>query len=592
MTISNKTKQSKWTLATIILVAGVSIGCSPRQWLESENGGDGSSEIDDPTRASETARGGEGDQEKEMNLDSPEAGDRDRVMVRVDTSDEQPFSQSDLSTNQPLSPSSSNDSGGFQDSVVAETEPILSSENPAAVPTVGTRNSIDSNLTANELVNFIARTDRQTQAIIRDSGTPAGVGRTPEQNRAALLGILEDKRDAAATLAMAPDASAWQKIAGRRARLQSLSGLASLGDRDAGDLLRYAAATESHSEVNELAIDAHSILVALGVQSLVAGDAQAIDDILSHVQSIDRRIDGSEEIVTDSQIHDALSTLATLGAAREMLEKYGENDAALRLREIILKHYATSAVPQIAAVASASAGEARYRMIDQLLIQLVQGESVPMGEWAEAVNLLIDQAPDLQTVQYLAPSALELESYGRGDYADEIYRILVQRFRDADSDAAQQADIAIQAAQRRNSVLGQKFRPQLNSLTGPAIDLSDYRGRIVMMPFWASTSPESTEIIDSLNAIAAVDPARLAVVGMNLDLTQAQVRQLPPSSLPAIKSFAGSAPSQSVNPVAQQFGMVSLPFVAIIDGDGIVVGFGYDPTAIEQQIARLLNQES
>lgn len=670
MSISNKTNWPgpvPWAspigpmMAAAALSLGIlgsvgSLGCSPRSWLEgdspqkqSETKSETKSEQQNADQSANLAAAGNGDPAagdgapSELGLNpaaSPitvnrQSGRNERSQTEAPTREQRSAlddvfaTPETIATPDPVASKSDDSSDSFArqpiqprragDEAVIES-PVQQAVQPPVQPPIQQPVQIDAGLAPDALADMIVQADRQTQAIVRDNGQtsdPTGdpsAGPTPQENRASLIRVLTIKRDAATALASHQAASAWQKIAGRRAQLQSLSGLASLGDQQAGDLLRYAAATESHSDSDPLAVDAHCILVALSVQSLVAGDQAAVDDILSHVKSIEKRIDPRSDPRTEAEIHDALSTLATLGAAREMLQKYGEDDAALRLRDVILENFAVSDVPQIAAVAAAAAGQAQYRTMDEMLIRLVQGDTVPMADWSEAVNELIDQSPDLQTVQYLAPSALELESYGRGDYADAIYRIMAKRFGDADSSAAAQVEIAIQAAEQRRSVIGREFRPQPSSLVGPPINLLDYRGKIVLMPFWSSRSPESVVIIDSLIAIAQSSPQRIAVVGMNLDLTEAQIRDLADSqaadsqaadsqsadsqsadsqsmlaALPPIGSLAGSASSESVNPIARQFGMVSLPFVAILDDSGIVSGFGYDPTSISQQVSRLLD---
>ena len=450
--------------------------------------------------------------------------------------------------------------------------------------------------TPQSLIDKIDGADQLTRQIVTGPGSAATTSTTPEENRQSLINALLTKRDAAIALASHPDADDDQRLMARRSKLAAVSGLAALGDADAAELLAYIADIESDADSPALALDATSVQIALAVQSMVAGDDAAVDRIAERVRQTDNLI-GQIKRTSGQPVRDALSTLSTLGAAREMLEKYGEIDAASLVRDVVLRRYIGSPNPRVAAVAAAAAGQTRYQSIDNLVSELLDVNSlenssdaaaVTRSNFAESIETLIDAAPDLATVRYLGKTALRLESGGRGDYADTIYQIALRRFDDPDAATTAEVDMAVTAADRRRSRIGNDFAPAPSSILGPPIDLRNYRGRVVLMPFWVFDLPASTAIIDDLLDIADRYDNRVSVIGMNLDLTTDAAAKIPPADLPPIESLQGSAPSRSANPLAVQFGMVSYPFVMILDQTGQIAGFGYDPQTIATQVQRLL----
>ena len=86
-------------------------------------------------------------------------------------------------------------------------------------------------------------------------------------------------------------------------------------------------------------------------------------------------------------------------------------------------------------------------------------------------------------------------------------------------------------------------------------------------------------------------PEQVAIVGMNLDPTGAKVDAYADQQLgfPSYRSES-SAEATMGNPVAARFGVVSMPFVAIINQEGKIEALDISGRKLEPTVKRLLSK--
>jgi thioredoxin-like negative regulator of GroEL len=136
------------------------------------------------------------------------------------------------------------------------------------------------------------------------------------------------------------------------------------------------------------------------------------------------------------------------------------------------------------------------------------------------------------------------------------------------------------------------FEYDLPQVDGSPLSITDYQGKVVLMPFWAISFPESLQLVPRLSTIRDAHPDQVAIVGMNLDTEGAPVQEFLKENDPGFPSFrATSSPTAKVaNPVAAQFGMVSMPFVAILDQEGRVAAINFTGQGLEETVEQLVTQ--
>ncbi|HEV7925526.1 MAG TPA: redoxin domain-containing protein [Verrucomicrobiae bacterium] len=106
---------------------------------------------------------------------------------------------------------------------------------------------------------------------------------------------------------------------------------------------------------------------------------------------------------------------------------------------------------------------------------------------------------------------------------------------------------------------------------GQTVKLSDYKGKYVLLDFWATSSAPSVAEMPELNATYAAfgsDP-RFAMVSLSLDTDLAAVRNF--STEHQIGWTQGFLGGQSESKVADQYGIESIPFVLLLDPAGRVL---------------------
>lgn len=450
---------------------------------------------------------------------------------------------------------------------------IEGSEEPE--PKTATLTELKPDLNPKQLRDFLAAADSDMQLIVMGR---SGI-ENPQQARKTLLHIVKMKLEASRRLAAHAEADDADRSEGARGELQSLSHLAALGDVKSAEQLEELALTHLESADPKLVSDSRLVLIGFAIESLQNGDEDAPERIVRYI----------DQIATSATPPD-VAAMMVMGQARESLDRYGHDQASRLVRDRIIELFADSPEPEIAEMAARMAGNVRFDGIDTLLNQVLDGEDVEVEQWKAAAQQLINESADLQTVQYLGGAALELEARNRNELADATYELLRSRFDDPSSATGQEVAMAVEAYQARQDVIGQVFSPDLDSVDGRSLALTDYRDKVVLIPFWAMSFPQSLQVVPQLKSIVNEFPDRVSIVGVNLDAEGEPVAEFVQTNQLGFPSFrAPTSPTDQVaNPVAAKFGIVSMPFTAIVGTDGRIVEIDFTGQKLQKTVADLL----
>jgi peroxiredoxin len=131
----------------------------------------------------------------------------------------------------------------------------------------------------------------------------------------------------------------------------------------------------------------------------------------------------------------------------------------------------------------------------------------------------------------------------------------------------------------------------VNTMDGGNVKLSDYRGKYVLLDFWAASSSPSVAAMPYLKETFEAfekDP-RFAMIGLNLDSDPAAARAF------SVKNKTGWTQgllgNWSDSPVADQFGVEHLPFVVLLDPGGRVFASGLSRETIKSVVDAALAGE-
>ncbi len=111
----------------------------------------------------------------------------------------------------------------------------------------------------------------------------------------------------------------------------------------------------------------------------------------------------------------------------------------------------------------------------------------------------------------------------------------------------------------------------LRDIQGKEMKLSDFRGRHVVLVFWASWCPDCRAEIPALKALhAAAQPDKVAFVSVSFDRTLEALQQFAQENyLPGVQLFDPAGKKESA--VAEQYGVKWIPSLYLIGPDGTVL---------------------
>jgi peroxiredoxin len=121
----------------------------------------------------------------------------------------------------------------------------------------------------------------------------------------------------------------------------------------------------------------------------------------------------------------------------------------------------------------------------------------------------------------------------------------------------------------------------VKTVEGQTVKLSDYKGKFVLLDFWATWNAASVADLPSLRetyAAFAKDP-RFAMIGLNLDTNLATARAfLAENQTSWPQGFLGP---RRESEVADRYGVENLPFIILIDPNGRVLMMGLNGQTIK-----------
>ncbi len=463
--------------------------------------------------------------------------------------------------------------------LLPEPEPpatVPPSETPGP-PTIATnRLQLRNDLPPERLVDFLKSVDLEMQSVATGR---KGLFDVDEAN-AELVRLSKLKLQAAEQLEERAAAATPQQTTAIRGKLQALSHLAALGDLQAAVQLETYAKQHSQSEHPAVALDSQLVLIGLAMERLQNGSASDADELIELI----------DQVAASKQPPD-VSALMVMGQARAVLQQYGFDQAAQHVRTVIVELFANHPNPEVGAMAIQLVGSPSYAQLNELLRGFERQEPPTVDQWKTAIESLLADSPDGAAVQYLASAALQFEAFGNDELADATFQILTSSDRFG---AAEREEIAVAAEARRarREIVGKPFDFDLPSVDGRPLSITSYAGKVVLMPFWAVAFPDSLRVLQTLDQIRAQSPEQVEIVGVNLDPADAPADEFLRQSPVQFRSFESvTPPGGEANKIAAQFGVASLPFVAVIAPDGTVAAINLTGQGLEGQVQKLLAKE-
>jgi len=227
----------------------------------------------------------------------------------------------------------------------------------------------------------------------------------------------------------------------------------------------------------------------------------------------------------------------------------------------------------------------RFRQLTADYVLKVQTPKAPFAEvqeqWLKSLKqYAIDYPTSPDAAEALLQIAIAQEFAGEEEAAKDSYVQIVQRF--ADSAAAKKAA----GARARLDSVGKTVQLSGKDVNGSPVDLSRYRGRVVLIQYWATWCQPALTDMPLLKELVKKYGAKFQVVGVNLDANAKTLQDyLAENPLPWAQIFEqGGLDSGPAN----QLGVLTLPTMILVDQQGKVVNRNVQTGGLEDELKRLI----
>lgn len=386
--------------------------------------------------------------------------------------------------------------------------------------------------------------------------------------------------DMLAKLAVTAD----EKVAATLGKLEALETMASFGDVAASDDLRGLAEQESASDDPRIAQKVKSISLNLSSRDYENGTAKA-EDVVKNA-----------EIVLTSGTKLNASNLIVVSQAIENLDRHDEKDLALQLAKKVEEAFRNDDEPQLAINAWQIHAQRTTEMKDIVaLIQQNPSEPINPAQAKETINALMNKIPSPWTSFFFVQAAIQLEYSDQPLIAKEMIDVAQTQIENVKNEEAR-AELARNCEQFQKR-LGVNNKPlDLSALVdtdGKPIDMESYKGKVVLVDFWASwCGPCIQEIPNIEKVYSDKNKDGFEVISINLDENREDLEAFLKSRKPLWKTYVSNSDKPEERgfqtAIAKAIGISAIPFIAIIGKDGNVAGIHVRGPKIESKVAELL----
>ena len=227
----------------------------------------------------------------------------------------------------------------------------------------------------------------------------------------------------------------------------------------------------------------------------------------------------------------------------------------------------------------------KFRILSAEYTQKLQAPNADFAKIQEEFNKNLERyISDYPTAPDAAEAMLQLsiahEFAMQEDIAEQWYRRIVAEF--ADSSAAAKAAGAIV----RLESVGKTISLSGKSPTGEKVRLADYRGKVVLIHYWATWSNSSKKDLAALKQLTATHGPQFTVIGVCLDNNVKDLNNyLAANKLPWQHIFEEGGMD---SPPANQLGILTVPTMILVNQEGQVVNRSVSPSNIEAEVKKLL----
>lgn len=345
---------------------------------------------------------------------------------------------------------------------------------------------------------------------------------------------------------------------------------------EAGYFFRAAPASRGATAMEAPGEKSLQLLDALQKLEAALAKARSAEEAASyHAQ----RADLMEKIAEESKPQEQAVWLRQLADLLGAAVQSGEFPGGMKRLEGVLAK--VSRDPQ----ARELAAHIRFVQISAAYALAIQAKGVDyskvQSDWLKALEAFVAEYPHTpDSAEAMLQLAIAQEFAGHEEEARRWYGRITADF--SDTATARKASGAL----RRLESVGKVLTLAGKSPTGTTVDLTKYRGQVVLIQYWATWCEPCKADMATLKELQAKYSRDFAVIGVNLDNTEAELNTfLKDHPLPWSQIFE---PGGLESPPAVEMGILTLPTMMLVDQQGRVVHRNITVGEIENELKRLV----
>ncbi|WDI40916.1 TlpA family protein disulfide reductase [Bremerella sp. P1] len=237
----------------------------------------------------------------------------------------------------------------------------------------------------------------------------------------------------------------------------------------------------------------------------------------------------------------------------------------------------------------------QYKILGTMMAA-ANGDQAAEDQLVAAIRAWIATKPkeDLEPLQMLSTIEMQMEDYRKMQLARKLANLMLEFYGNhPDPQVVESVNVSVSNAEKRTGLIAKPFVVEGNNLNGTPFDWSQYKGKWVLVDFWATWCPICIEEMGNIKQVYQKYRAKgFEVVSINLDEDpRARSAFFQSNALPWPTVVSADPNSVGfMDPNAQRCGVEALPFLVFVGPDGTVVEINPRGERLEELLQSVLNK--
>ncbi len=391
--------------------------------------------------------------------------------------------------------------------------------------------------------------------------------------------VLNAKLEASEALLDSKESTEESRLQGRRSQLEALTSLVPYDDSHVDRLTELA---------RELSKDPNADLASLGRSVLFNSDfVKKLGD--GTITAAEVLAEG-KAILAESPKTEAVFVGVQQGVSK-MFE--GEHyDEGLELLTALGNAYEDSEDERLAGAAAQMLNQRDQIRVAIKMDQVRQGNQEAKAELVAAVKDVVTRnGAGFDSFELVSQVARGMEFSGEIETAKQLYEIIKSAFAESQNpELAEFASATTEKAATRLALVGGPVEVTGTKPGGEPIDWESYRGKVVLLDFWATwCRPCIAELPNLMDNYEKYHEHGFEIVGINIDDSPEDMAGfLARNPLPWFSVRRDDVPEQGFdNPNCVKFGVDGIPFLVLVGRDGNVLALHTRGPQLGERLAEL-----